>query len=121
MDTFFAMLADATRRRILALLVERPSLCVCEIVQALNLAQPRTSSHLAALRKAGLVRGRRKGLWVHYALANDMPAWQHTIIEALHDGMRETEQFRADLARLNAQTGPEAETDSAAGTCSDAA
>ena len=121
MDTFFAMLADATRRRILALLVERPSLCVCEIVQALNLAQPRISSHLAALRKAGLVRGRRKGLWVHYELADDMPPWQRTIIDALHDGMRKTEQFRADLERLRTVIGSEAETERPSGSCSDAA
>ena len=121
MDTFFAMLADATRRRILALLVERPSLCVCEIVQALNLAQPRISSHLAALRKAGLVHGKRKGLWVHYALSADMPAWQRRIITALHEGMRDTEQFRADLARLQGAEGPDETSSEKSGSCSTAA
>jgi DNA-binding transcriptional ArsR family regulator len=53
----FEVLADATRRRILDLLVqgERP---VSELVELLALRQPAVSKHLKVLREAGLVRSR---------------------------------------------------------------
>src|SRR5438876_10190284 len=67
-EDLFKALADATRLRILALLVGG-EICVCEIHGALKLPQPTVSRHLAYLRKAGLVETRRDGLWVHYRLA----------------------------------------------------
>jgi DNA-binding transcriptional ArsR family regulator len=47
-------LADPHRRRIVALLRERPR-NAGELVQALGLSQPGTSKHLRVLREAGLV------------------------------------------------------------------
>jgi ArsR family transcriptional regulator len=63
----FRALSDETRLRMLVLLSRRV-LCVCEIERVLGLPQSRVSRHLAALRGAGLVAGRRKGRWVYYAL-----------------------------------------------------
>jgi ArsR family transcriptional regulator len=60
-------LADCTRLRILALLLDGER-CVCEIRHALQVRQPQVSRHLACLRRAGLVEARRDGLWVHYGL-----------------------------------------------------
>jgi DNA-binding transcriptional ArsR family regulator len=51
----WSVLADPTRRAILDLLRERPH-AVGEVVTRLDLAQPTASKHLAALRRAGLVR-----------------------------------------------------------------
>src|SRR5260221_13082431 len=67
-ETLFKALADATRLRILALLVGG-EICVCEIHAALKLPQPAVSRHLAYLRRSGLVDTRREGLWIHYSLA----------------------------------------------------
>jgi DNA-binding transcriptional ArsR family regulator len=53
----FDVLAEPARRRILALLLERPRL-VGELTQELGLSQPGTSKHLRVLREAGLVRVR---------------------------------------------------------------
>ena len=50
----FDVLAEPARRRILALLLERPRL-VGELTQELGLSQPGTSKHLRVLREAGLV------------------------------------------------------------------
>ena len=47
----FKALADDTRARICALLVDSPELCVCELTGALALSQPKISRHLASLRK----------------------------------------------------------------------
>ena len=62
-----ALLADATRLRLLALL-EQEELSVAELAQATCLAQPRVSTHLGKLREAGLVSDRRDGVSVYYRL-----------------------------------------------------
>jgi DNA-binding transcriptional ArsR family regulator len=61
-------LADETRLRIFALLTRR-EMCVCEIEDVLGLSQSLVSNHLAVLRQAGLVRGRRDeedARWIFY-------------------------------------------------------
>ena len=61
-------LADETRLRILALLARR-ELCVCQIVEVLDIGQSKASRHLAHLRNVRLVSDRREGPWIHYSLA----------------------------------------------------
>ena len=68
METLFKALADATRLRILGLLLTG-EVCVCDIHESLKIPQPKASRHLAYLRRSGLVETRRDGLWVHYRLA----------------------------------------------------
>lgn len=63
----FKALSDETRLRVIKLLQER-ELCVCELMQVLNMSQPRISRHLSVLKNAGLVDDRREGKWVHYSL-----------------------------------------------------
>jgi DNA-binding transcriptional ArsR family regulator len=60
-------LADPHRRRIVALLLERPR-PVGEIVEACGLSQPSTSKHLKVLREAGLVQVRPDAQRRVYAL-----------------------------------------------------
>jgi DNA-binding transcriptional ArsR family regulator len=50
-------------------------MCVCHLHGALDLPQPTVSRHLAVLRHAGLVVGRRDGAWVHYALTPLAETW----------------------------------------------
>jgi len=42
--------------------------CVCKLYRALDIPQPKVSRHLAYLRKVGLVKNRKQGLWQHYSL-----------------------------------------------------
>lgn len=65
--TLFKALSDETRLRILKLL-EDGELCVCDIVAALGLIQPKISFHLSTLKEAGLVKDRKEGKWSHYRL-----------------------------------------------------
>jgi ArsR family transcriptional regulator len=65
----FKALADGTRLKILWLLLNRRELCVCDIMDILQITQSRASRHLITLRHAGLVTDRREGLWSHYSLA----------------------------------------------------
>ncbi len=62
------LLADATRLRLL-LLLEQAELTVAEVQEILNMGQSRISTHLAQLKRAGLVRDRRAGKHIYYGLA----------------------------------------------------
>jgi len=63
----FKALSEETRLRIIKLL-ERGELCVCDIVAALDMVQPKVSFHLAALKEAGFIKDRKQGRWTHYSL-----------------------------------------------------
>lgn len=62
------LLADATRLRLL-LLLGQAELTVAEVQEILGMGQSRISTHLAQLKRAGLVRDRRAGKNILYALA----------------------------------------------------
>ena len=83
LEATYKALADRTRLRILALLVEG-EVCVCDIHDTLRLPQPTASRHLAYLRKAGLVEARREGTWMHYRMAGIDPVLQGIVQTAAH-------------------------------------
>ncbi len=64
----FKTLGDETRLRIISLLVNDEELCVCDIMEALNIPQSKASRHLSYLRNAGLVDDRRHGVWIYYKI-----------------------------------------------------
>lgn len=67
LDALFRGFADPTRIRILNLLVAG-EMCVCDLVEILELPQPTVSRHLAYLRGAGLVAVTRESNFAHYRL-----------------------------------------------------
>ncbi|WP_210395961.1 metalloregulator ArsR/SmtB family transcription factor [Motiliproteus sediminis] len=77
---FFKALADETRLRIVLLLQDQGELCVCEIVHALELSQPKVSRHLSQLRSAGVLSDRRQGQWIFYAVDRHLPAWAEAML-----------------------------------------
>jgi len=81
-EIVFRALSDKTRLRILNLL-RGGELCVCEIVSVLDVPQPTASRHLAYLRRAGLVEGRREGQWCHYRLSTAETAFHTKLLECL--------------------------------------
>ena len=70
----FKAASEPIRVRILALLAHG-ELCVCHVHSTLDAPQPTVSRHLAVLRRSGLVRARRDGSWVHYALTETAERW----------------------------------------------
>jgi ArsR family transcriptional regulator, arsenate/arsenite/antimonite-responsive transcriptional repressor len=82
-EHFFRALSDGTRRRCLMLLFSEGELCVCELVHALGLPQPRVSRHLGHLRDLGIVEDERRGQWVYYRLHPALPAWTLEILNAV--------------------------------------
>lgn len=63
-------LADPTRFRLIGALVEG-ELCVCDLAAALGMTQSAVSHQLRLLRHLSLVRTRREGRVVYYALDDD--------------------------------------------------
>ena len=91
--------ADPTRLRLLNLL-HGGERCVCELVEVIGEPQPKISRHLAYLRRAGLVRARKEGLWVHYRLTEPTGKLHRRLIECIGGCLAEVAPFRDDLRRL---------------------
>lgn len=64
----FRMLGDANRVRILSALVASKELCVCDLAAVVNTSESTVSHALRLLRASGMVRSRRQGKRVFYAL-----------------------------------------------------
>lgn len=97
---FYAALSHQTRLRCLLLLRAYDELCVCELTGAIGASQPHMSRHLAHLREAGLVCDRREGLWIHYRINSDLPAWVGAVLDETAQGVVDLKPFKLDLAAL---------------------
>ncbi|MBS1552670.1 MAG: helix-turn-helix transcriptional regulator [Bacteroidetes bacterium] len=52
-------------------MLQRKSLCVCEITAVLNLAASTVSKHLSILRDAGLITDEKDKKWINYKINPD--------------------------------------------------
>lgn len=66
----FKVFGDSTRIRILFVLFEA-EVCVCDLVQVLNMTQSAISHQLRILKQNKLVKSRREGKSIFYSLADD--------------------------------------------------
>ena len=98
--TLYSAIAHEIRLRCLLLLLEHGELCVCELTHAIGVAQPTISRHLAHLREAELVTDRREGLWIHYRIHPDLPAWVTNVLQETSDGVQGMTPYADDLATL---------------------
>jgi len=99
-DRIFRAFSDRTRLRILNLLRAGDEVCVCDLIAVIGVPQAKVSRHLAYLRKARLVRGRKDGLWVHYSLQPAGGSFHAKILECLSCCFDEVPELKRDLARL---------------------
>ena len=83
-------LADETRFRIIHLLLSH-DLCVGALADHLSMSKAAVSQHLKILRKAGLVRGEKRGYWTHYGVDKTVI---HQIAEALMEKADQAPDFR---------------------------
>jgi ArsR family transcriptional regulator len=79
--SFYKCLAEDTRLKSLLLIVLKGELCVCDLIAAFQLSQPKVSRHLAELRKCGIVVDERRGKWVYYKLNSALPTWALEVLE----------------------------------------
>ena len=70
MEKIFDALASGVRRKILAYL-SATSLTAGEIASRFDISKPSLSKHLSILENAGLVKGEKKGQFIHYSLVRE--------------------------------------------------
>ncbi len=94
---FGKALSDPTRVRILHALIQT-ELCVCELVDALEVSSSTLSTHLQTLRHAGVVETEKRQAWIIYRIS---PAVHDAIESAFTQFPVADEVARRDLDRLS--------------------
>src|SRR5436190_23893955 len=97
-DLMFRAFSDPIRLRILHLVAEG-ELCVCDLVEILELPQPTVSRHLAYLRRAGLVSAREERSWNFYRLTPARAAFHQKLLECLGTCSHDVPALRSDSRR----------------------
>lgn len=84
--TLFKALGDPTRVRLVNLLANSSeSICVCELNEHFDLAQPTMSFHLKKLVTAGLLTREQRGTWAYYAINRDTMTRLASVVRAEGD------------------------------------
>ena len=91
----FKALGDPVRLRLFSLLGQHPEVCVCHLVEAVDIPQSTISRHLGVLRHAGLVDTRRDGKWMYYRLNAELAASFEELVQPHLD-----EQMQKDRCLL---------------------
>ncbi len=93
-------LGDETRIRAVLALRDN-ELCVCQIVELLELAPSTVSKHLQILKEAGLVESRKKGRWVYYRLSeSDARGVPSAALNMILTTAQHSQLAKADKQRL---------------------
>ena len=93
--------ADPIRLRLLRL-IYRQELCVCELMDAVQLPQYKVSRHLLELRRLGLVEATRSGRWMHYRISRSATQDPLTLdlLKLLDVHLQNLSEAKRDDARL---------------------
>jgi ArsR family transcriptional regulator, arsenate/arsenite/antimonite-responsive transcriptional repressor len=99
----FKTLSDESRLRIYTVLLASGELCVCDIEGTLRFTQTKVSRHLAYLKRAGLVKDRKQGLWMLYSITEPKHEEQKQLLRAIVEGLKSNPLAQRD-AKLLAQS-----------------
>ena len=93
-------LADENRIRILGVLKGR-ELCVCQLIELLDLAPSTVSKHLSILKNARLIDSRKQGRWMYYRLAGKAAPKEITAaLKWIAGSISESTRFIQDEQRM---------------------
>jgi ArsR family transcriptional regulator, arsenate/arsenite/antimonite-responsive transcriptional repressor len=93
-------LSDPNRVKIVKML-QHKTMCVCEMREALQLAQPTVSKHLKLLEDAGLVFSSKDGQWVNYSLTGgDNSPYVAALLGNLRHWLEEDENISGLVGKL---------------------
>jgi DNA-binding transcriptional ArsR family regulator len=99
MEKVFEALASTARRKILAYL-SATSLTAGEIASRFEMSKPAISKHLSILENAGLIKGEKRGQFIHYALV------QENLVNTLNGFVQEVCPVSKPLKRESARLKP---------------
>jgi ArsR family transcriptional regulator len=93
-------LSDPNRVKLVKIL-QHKVMCVCEIREALGVAQPTVSKHLKVLENAGLVGYKKDGLWVNYHLTDGASSpYAASLLGNLKHWLEDTSEITNLVSRL---------------------
>jgi ArsR family transcriptional regulator len=93
----FKALSSESRLKIVGLLKEHPQ-CVNAIVERLGMTQSAVSQHLRVLKEAGLIRGEKRGNWMHYEMpVETLEDCGHALAEVFGVGIKPTKVIDGNL------------------------
>ncbi|UCB50058.1 MAG: winged helix-turn-helix transcriptional regulator [Deltaproteobacteria bacterium] len=93
-------LSDPNRVKIIKML-QHKTMCVCELKEALQVAQPTVSKHLKVLEEAGLVSSAKDGMWVNYYLTDGASSpYVATMLGNLKHWLEEDPEISALVEKL---------------------
>lgn len=93
-------LSDPNRVRALMALIDS-ELCVCQVVELLDLAPSTVSKHMSILKQAGLVESNKNGRWVYYSLPiGENNQMIHGALELLKSSLSEEPQIIKDAIQM---------------------
>jgi ArsR family transcriptional regulator len=99
LELFFSALADKTRLRLLNLMRDG-EVCVCFFADTIETNNPKISRHLAYLKRANLVTGRRDGKWMHYQINEPEDEKAKKVFAAMMEMIKEDEDMEFDRRKL---------------------
>ena len=99
LELFFAALADRTRLRLLNLMRDG-EVCVCFFAETLDTNNPKISRHLAYLKRAKLVSGRRDGKWMHYRINEPSDKKATEVFAGIMEMLKDDEEMQNDREQL---------------------
>lgn len=93
-------LAETNRIRILMML-NRKSLCVCEITSILNINTSTVSTHLSILKNAGYIIDEKQGKWTNYRINPEMNGFIKEIFELITSKFTDEKQIIDDAKKVD--------------------
>lgn len=95
MTDIFKALSDATRLRILSLILDG-EMCVCEIEASLGLTQSNASRHLTILKSTGILSSSKQAQWAYYRLNEDFCKENRDLINYLTEKLKSLPTYESD-------------------------
>ena len=100
LEIIIKALSDKNRIRIIKML-QKKSLCVCEITAVLKLAASTVSKHLSILRDAGFIRDWKEGKWINYEINPEPSNLISNSLMFIHLQLEEDETVKKDRITIN--------------------
>ena len=98
---FFKALGEPTRLKILKLIAVR-EMCVCELMDVLDMNQPRISQHLKVLKETGLVIERKQAQWSYYSLCcQEFHEFINAFMAFINEDMQNSSELAMKHQKLN--------------------
>ncbi len=97
--TIAKALSEEKRLRVLMALRGR-ELCSCRISELLKLTDSTVSTHMAVLKRAGLVESRKDGRWVYYRLIRHPKPEAEAALNWIHTALQNKGQTKKDEEKL---------------------